>query len=342
MGVPQGIGNAAVYYTRMEKLFSKYLQSVCTPEEFQEITNWMMQTGNNHRLSAMMHQQWEKVVLQESGHEVNHALWQKIRSAIDEQENSVLQRRIQNYKWGLRAAAILVTALIVANLLLAPRLFLNEQRGQSICTTVPNGARTNLVLPDGSEVWLNSGSTLSYSTNFSKKRGVELEGEAYFKVTKSSAPFRVSTTFGQVEVTGTAFNVKTLSPENEFETTVEEGTVIVKSPRVRRAAELKAGQQARLTGSRWKLAKVETDLYTSWKDGKIIFRSENLPNVAKRLERWYNIRIELDNDPRLRKINYTGTLEMESFSEVLELLKVTDSIDFTYNDKTRIVRITHR
>ncbi|HQL19795.1 MAG TPA: FecR domain-containing protein, partial [Prolixibacteraceae bacterium] len=297
----------------MEKLFSKYLHAVCTPEEFQEITNWIKQIGNNDKLSSLMHQHWENVVLHEPGHEVNHTLWQKIRSAIDEQENSVLQRRIQKYKWGLRAAAILVSALILANLLLAPLLFLNEKGGQSICTTVPNGARTNLILPDGSEVWLNSGSTLSYSTDFSSNRGVELEGEAYFKVTKSSAPFRVSTTFGQVEVTGTAFNVKTLSSENEFETTVEEGTVIVKSPRVRRAAELKTGQHARLNGSRWKLAKVETDLYTSWKDGKIIFRNENLPNVAKRLERWYNIRIELDNDPRLRKINYTGTLEMESF-----------------------------
>jgi len=64
--------------------------------------------------------------------------------------------------------------------------------------------------------------------------------------------------------------------------------------------------------------------------------------VARRLERWYNVKIELDKDPRLNKIHYTGTLEMESFSEVLELLKITASINYSYNDKTRVIRITHR
>jgi ferric-dicitrate binding protein FerR (iron transport regulator) len=145
-----------------------------------------------------------------------------------------------------------------------------------------------------------------------------------------------------VEVTGTSFNVKSLPAEKEFEATVEEGTVNVSSSLLPRQASLKPGQQARLMNGKWEITKVETDLFTSWKDGKIIFRREYLPVVAKRLERWYNVKIELDDDPRLQEIYYTGTIEMESFSEVLELLKITASVNYTFNDKTRVIRLIHR
>jgi ferric-dicitrate binding protein FerR (iron transport regulator) len=83
-------------------------------------------------------------------------------------------------------------------------------------------------------------------------------------------------------------------------------------------------------------------MFSSWKDGKLIFRNEYLPSVTKRLERWYNVKIELANDKRLSEISYTGVLEMESFSEVLQLLKVTAPIDFVYDEKTRIIRIEYR
>jgi transmembrane sensor len=87
---------------------------------------------------------------------------------------------------------------------------------------------------------------------------------------------------------------------------------------------------------------VETYLYTSWREGKIIFRQEYLPEVVNSLEYWYNVKIELDDDPRLRKIHYTGTIEMESFSEILELLQITAPITYTYDDKKRIIKIKYR
>jgi ferric-dicitrate binding protein FerR (iron transport regulator) len=90
------------------------------------------------------------------------------------------------------------------------------------------------------------------------------------------------------------------------------------------------------------VSEVQTDLFTSWKEGKLIFRDEELPLVAKRLERWYNVKIELEEDSRLASLRYNGTLEMESFSEVLQLLKVTAPIDYSYNEKTRTIKITYK
>jgi transmembrane sensor len=326
----------------MKNLFAKYLQSVCSPDEFQEITKWMSRMDNDFTLSLFMKPHWERMMQQEPDYPVNHALWEKIKLAIEEKEKAETQRRLKIYTWGMRIAAVLVLGLLVSNLVFMQNAKQPEIFVQTQSVSVPHGARTSFALPDGSVVWLNSGSTLSYSSEFSDNRSLELEGEAYFEVEKSKKSFTVITALGKVEVTGTAFNVKALPDENQFETTVEEGSVLVSAIGVLQSAKLTPGTQARLENGKWEMARVETDLYTSWKEGKIIFRRAFLPEVAQRLERWYNVTIELANDPRLRKIHYTGTLEMESFSEVLELLKVTAPINYTYNDKTRVIRITHR
>jgi len=210
---------------------------------------------------------------------------------------------------------------------------------QNIVT--PYGAKTNIQLPDSSIVWLNSGSALSFPSRFGKNRPVTLTGEAFFEVVKSEKPFVVSTSRGDVEVQGTSFNVKAFANEN-FQATLVSGSVKVKADNTGDEVTLRPGQQAVIRGNKINVEPVETDLFTSWKEGKLIFRDEHLPSVAKRLERWYNVKIELTNDKRLSEISYTGTLEMESFSEVLQLLKVTAPIDYTYNEKTRTIKIMYK
>ena len=327
---------------KMNKLFSKYLQSVCSPEEFHQVMEWMVKPGHEQILDTMMKSSWDDTINQDMEKPENPRLWEKIRQAVEQRELAAAERRLRIYRWVSRAAAVLIVGLIASNLFFMRRSDHPETQPLVQTMTVPNGARTHFTLPDGSEVWLNSGSTLTWSSDFASARLIQLEGEAYFEVAKTGIPFHVNTSLGQVEVTGTAFNVKSLEGERRFETTVEEGSVNVYCNFVPKIAGLKAGQQARLVDGNWELSRVETEIFTSWKEGRIIFRKEYLPDVAKRLERWYHVTIQLDNDPRLSKIHYTGTLEMESFSEVLELLKVTASINYTYNDKTKVIKITHR
>jgi len=144
-----------------------------------------------------------------------------------------------------------------------------------------------------------------------------------------------------VEVQGTSFDVKAFANEG-FQATLVEGSVKVKGKNNNNEVTLQPGQQANISGNVINVGDVETELFTSWKDGKLIFRDEQLPSVAKRLERWYNVKIELSGDKRLTEIRYNGTLEMESFSEVLQLLKVTAPIDYFYNEKNRTIKITYK
>ncbi len=332
----------------MKKLFVKYLNAVCTPEEFAEITAWLSDQGHEEAVSKLIKENWEEHLREEiPGDEAltgirGSELWSRISLAISRKERERMKRQLRVFRWSSAAAAVLAVALLAANLFFreSPAPMVGVAQVQTI--TVPNGARSNFLLPDGSEVRMNSGSTLTYASDFSRKRALQLEGEAYFEVVKGESPFTINTSLGQVEVTGTCLNVKSCAEEKRFETTVEKGSVNVYCPQFQDICRLEPGQQVRLDKGKYELLKVETDIYTSWKEGKIIFRKEYLPEVAKRLERWYNVKIVLDNDPRLTRIHYTGTLEMESFSEVMELLKLTASINYSYNDKTRVILITHR
>lgn len=333
----------------MKLLFSKYLNAVCSPGEFREITRWLSDRGHEEAISGLMRESWQEYTIKnDSGEESERAprqdeVWAKLRMAISRKETATAKRQLRFFRWGFAAAATLALALLTANFLFKEQPVLPQEVVQTQTVTVPQGARSSFMMPDGSQVWLNSGSTLTYASDFNhRNRNLELEGEAFFDVVKGNHPFIINTAMGQVEVTGTRLNVKSFVNEKQFETTVERGSVNVHCPQIQDMCSLEPGQQIRLAHGKWELLKVETELFTSWKEGKIIFRKEYLPEVAKRLERWYNVKIELDNDPRLNKIHYTGTLEMESFSEVLELLKITASINYSYNDKTRVIRITHR
>jgi ferric-dicitrate binding protein FerR (iron transport regulator) len=217
-------------------------------------------------------------------------------------------------------------------------LFIQSQQPaittQSIST--PYGGKTHFVLPDGSSVWLNSGSTFSYPSRFDGERIVELTGEAYFNVEKQKEPFKVKTKYGEVEVFGTEFNVKAYENET-FLTTLESGAVVFTNI-YGKQAKLEPGTQVLFDNENFKLRRVETKLFTSWKDGKLIFRDEPLQNIISQLERWYNVEIELQ-DERIKNLKYNGTIEMETFSEVLELIKVTTPIKYSFDRKTRVLTI---
>lgn len=326
----------------MNKLFAKYFNSACSPDEFDEFHHLVSDRKNDELLGRWLKPYWDEWMNKDENSFSDKGLWSRINQVIEREERKSIQRKLKIYDIAFKVAAVLVIGLLSSTILL---YFQSDNKNQQAVVqyfSVPFGARTCLTLPDSSLVWVNSGSTVSYSNDFRQKRSIHLSGEAFFEVVKSGVPFIVDTDLGSVTVTGTSFNVKAILNDKQFETTVEEGSVIVSGTDITRTALLKMGQQARIINNELKLSKVETELYTSWKDGRIIFRNEYLPEVAKRLERWYNVKIELDDDPRLAKIHYTGTLEMESFVEVMELLKVTASIDYSYNDKTRVIKITYK
>lgn len=305
-----------------------------------QLLNWIKEDQSNKELFLEKQALFEKNLIDKKDRRSSES-WTHLQNRITPATETIHVSRLQSAKLRkvLAIAAAFVFGIIISSVVISFWL-LNESTQTAQNITTPYGARTQFQLPDGSTVWLNSGSKLSYSLRFAKNRHITLEGEAFFEVQKGR-PFIVSTNYGDVRVKGTSFNVKAFVGE-AFETTLVTGLVQIRENKTGEEISLQPGFQAKETGNKMEVSKVDPGLFTSWKEGKLIFRNEYLPTVAKRLERWYNIHIELSNDSRLSEIYFSGTIEMESFTEVLELLKTTASINYSYNEQTRTIRITKK
>ena len=302
-----------------------------------ELLSWIRESEANRQLFIREQNIISKDLISDHNNTI-HIKWQELRNKIKE-ENSYNSRSVIVLISSIVAAFI--AGVLITVLLTDIHLVPDNHTVQHQNITVPYGARTSTTLPDGSKVWLNAGTTLSYPTIFDESRNVSLNGEAYFEVVKNDTPFRVKTEYGEVEVKGTSFNVKAYTNEN-LQTTLIEGSVVLRDIASRKEVTLLPGQLGELANDKILVKNVSTELYTSWTEGRIIFHKAYMPEVAERLERWYNVKIVLDKDPRLNKIWFTGTLEMETFSEVLELLKVTAPIDYSYNENERVIKIKYR
>ncbi len=323
----------------MKNLFKKYYHSVLRPDEFSEVSEFLGDKKNESIIFSLMKPLWDKQINEaDVSPKTNPALYARIKEAVLLEKQKAAQRKINIYTWGLRIAAVLVVALLASNIFFFQKSAENQftETLQTIIT--PYGAKTNITLPDGSLVWLNSGSTLSYPTNFSKSRLVTLVGEAYFEVEKNDKPFIVSTDYGDVEVKGTSFNVKAYTDDNSFETTLEEGVVAFKVKKAENEVTLKPGEQVMKNTNGFTVKQVETKYFTSWKDGKLLFNREPFPDFITKLERWYNVKIEY-SDPKLDELWYTGTIEMESISEVMEMISKAAPVTYNFNNKTRVFTI---
>jgi len=222
------------------------------------------------------------------------------------------------------------------------------------------GARTRLVLPDGTRVWLNSNSKLKYAHNFNQlSREVELEGEAYFDVIKDAQhPFIVHTSAIDVKVLGTVFTVKCYPQDETIETTLLKGSVEVSrqdklnSPRVILKPDEKLVFNRHLAATplaagpagpaKLPSASIPADISvnsipknipdsdkveTAWMYNRLVFNGDGFKEVAQKMERWYNVRIVFKDD-HLYRCRIGGTFANESVEEALNALQLTTA--FTY------------
>jgi transmembrane sensor len=211
-------------------------------------------------------------------------------------------------------------------------------------TTTPKGRQYQLVLPDGSQVWLNAASSITYPTAFSgNDRKVTVTGEAYFEVAKDpTKPFRVSTSNSEVEVLGTHFNINSYGDDGAIKTTLLEGSI--KFIRQSQSVVLKPGQQvvamintAAGTASQ-KLAVrsgVDMDQVMAWKNGLFNFNHADLNTVMQQLARWYDIDVRYEGPIPSRKFKGEITRDL-NLSQVLSLLEDVE-VKFLIEGKTLIV-----
>ena len=254
-------------------------------------------------------------------------LWLKIEKRKPRRNNKRLINTI------LQIAAIWILGLLVG-------IFFKPQKASNIepvyyATHSPKGSISEMILPDGSVIYLNSDSRIEYSMEGNKKgiREVFLTGEAWFDVAKNKKkPFIVHTPVYDVTVTGTQFNVKSYLSDEEITTTLEKGQVVINSNnkfKLKEDVVLKPGEQVVLNKVSRELTikEVNTKWFTSWKDNKLIFVNMKLKDLEVLLERKYGVDIEVKNKDILN-LHFDGTIKNESILEILEVIKKALPINY--------------
>lgn len=202
----------------------------------------------------------------------------------------------------------------------------------TICT--PKGGQFQVILPDGSRVWLNAASSIKFPTAVSgTERKVVVSGEAYFEVSKNKAmPFRVVTNKQTIEVLGTHFNINAYSDESRVKTTLIEGCVKINYDD--QTVLLKPNQQASINtaNSVINIKEVDTEDVIAWKNGVFTFESADIAFIMRQAARWYDVSIFYDG--KLPSKRFTGSISRNvNLSELLNMLKYT-GINFKIEGKT--------
>ncbi len=203
--------------------------------------------------------------------------------------------------------------------------------------TVPRGCEFNLVLADGSRVWLNAGSSLKYPDVFvGNKREVYLSGEAYFEVEHDEhAPFLVNTEEMNLRVLGTSFNIKAYSDDSAIVTTLVTGKIAQTYPGINREITLTPSRQSVFDRSSRKLEtrEVETREALAWRDGKIIANNERLEDIFRQLSRWYDFEVVYTQSSLKNTRFYLHSPRYADIRLILDNLQTTLGIHFSYLEK---------
>jgi len=320
---------------RLQYLVQKHLEGKLTLKENIEFSE-ILADQNNVDVEHFLDDDWASQL------KLEVTLNRNFSSILDKVHHSIRLNEIikpNQFSWALtfqRAAAILIIPLLLS--FFAYWNFEKTKPVENISYAeiqCPLGVRTKFQLPDGSTGFLNSGSKLKYPVVFSKQRTVDLSGEAYFDVVHNKEiSFHVNTRNLDIEVVGTTFNVIANEDEKIEEIVLQNGKVNVLSKNGKPLSVLSPNEQLSFNTDNKTFTKkdVIAAQYTSWKEGKLVFRNENMQQVACRLSRWYNVEVLVD-DHLLDDYTFHATFIDEPLDEVLKLISITTPI--TYREERR-------
>lgn len=354
---------------RFWHLLAKKNSGEASPEEIQELQELMRLHPEWHYSAQHIQDIWglnikEDPLATEEAFQLHLSKMKKagihLEAASHGEDPTLTQPKISTRQ---RITRLLIAASVTGLAVLSAWLFTRrpEQAAEQLKVTEVStrmGSRSELVLPDGSIVWLNAGSKLTYSKNFgTANRDVTLVGEAYFDVKRMpELPFIIQTPAMQVKVLGTRFNVKSYPGERSSETSVIRGSVEV-VPKQRpnekyvlrpneklvvanTGQEKTSGQQPKALIALSSLTYYRTDsvvVETSWVDNKLVFDNEPFADVALKMERWYGVTIEFRKQD-LKDIHLTGSFVNETIYEAMKALQLCELFDYEIHQNTVIIK----
>lgn len=313
----------------VDELIVKYLLKEAKDEEIQELSRWIDEDKEHLSYFLKMKNLWDIThpAFEPKTIHPQKQLSQLLDTIKEKQKNNRLTIFMRNCQ---RIAAFISIPLLLSTCYLwylHSEDPINHARQE---LSILHGTRTKTVLPDGSIVWMNGGSTLRYSLSFEGKwRDVELEGEGYFQVAPDKKrPFIVRTPHLNIEALGTEFNVCSYDTDSLTQVTLVTGSVRVSSQSGQSLMKPNEHLVYNHQNRDHQLYLGNPDKWCSWKQGELVFRNELLPDIFKRLGQIYNINFQLDEESK--KLICHATFKDESLDRILSLLKKTMSVEYQY------------
>jgi transmembrane sensor len=343
-----------------------YLNGDMSDSREEDFQNWLNEDEANRKFFNEYKDVWQASLLYKKDMFRPEEAYYKINSKI---KNTTAIKRILIYRI---AAAIIIGFFIggLSTYLIQNRIKLNNNISYHEIS-VPLGAKSMINLPDGSQIWLNAGSKLKYSNLFNvSNREVTLEGEGYFNVSKDEKlTFTVNAADLSIKAVGTIFNVKAYPDESFVKTVLIEGKVNIQKQTAKRNSKVivllpdqsatyfksdakiyvteTAGNDKKVDkinktlsvkkGKIYLAKEVDSEIYTSWKDEYWIFKSEPLSELAKKIERRYNVIISFDSE-NLKNYKFSGSFKDETLEQVLNAIALSSPVMYSIKGKNIIFK----
>ena len=322
-----------------------YLEGKTPAEQSEQVRKWMTDPKNESQARSVLGEIWANSRIEMKGCKPDFDMMlKKVHYRLEKQNPQREGSLAKVYRLFSKVAAVLLLPLLLlsAYLYFFPpqnKLFSAEVATREIHTKP--GTRTKVELPDGTLVWLNDGTLLRYPEYFKgNDRQVFVDGEAYFEVKSDPEnPFIVNNPILTTVVTGTHFNLYAYSADNFFEATLLEGKIRLEGQAGK--VDLIPGQRIQFDAAikRFSRDEINPEDAVAWIDGKLVMHNEKLESAVKKLSRWYNVEISID-DPMLQSYELTCTLENEKIGQCMNLISQALPVKYTIheeknNDKTQ-------
>jgi ferric-dicitrate binding protein FerR (iron transport regulator) len=312
----------------------RYINGTADKSDIEFVESLFARGEKNSGLRNHLEAEWEssnqydvpsEAVLNSMLDRVHHL----IRNKEDQKRKLFVHRFVRTFS---RIAAILILPILLSGGLAIGYLLKisNATLEQSVISVIhaPLGSRVSFNLPDGTKGFLNSGSTLAYSIPFTNNRNVALDGEAWFDVTHDQKhPFEITAGKSKVKVLGTSFNLSAYQEAQYIEVVLQQGKVEFYQDGQAEKVTLAPSQKLVCSNGKVDVTTTDPSKYQAWTEGKLVFRGDNMAEVARRIERWYNVKVILA-DRALDSYSFRATFEDDSLEEVLRLLGKTSPIDY--------------
>lgn len=322
---------------KITEIANRFLdEKECSVQELSEFKNWLSSPATQSEVENWLSEHWTNTSEIDSNTLIETVFQQIQEYEKDRQERPAFS--ISNIlKLYQRIAAFLLIPILGFGIWFGVGQF-GSRSVHFTETIAPRGQKSQIVLADGTKVWLNSDTKIKYPGLFSKnQRDVYLDGEAFFEVAKNpDQPFVVHTSGINVKVLGTKFNVRAYADEDLIETSLFEGKVSLQLNEPENAlgkeTDVVPGQSFVYSKNdqQLTLSRFPKDEINGWKKNQLIFKDDTFSNLVRKVERWYNVKIVYDeklfNDRRLT----VELIEGERLERLMEIISLTLSVDFDY------------